>query len=215
MESDGISAEWVNTLRCMHRVVEEGGTLPWVVRKLPGAREVGFGANAMLCPLETKREVVDLLAKAPVLAVLVDGIFRRLMSGDGESLRSLQDECRRAVGEKTPTPVGPWRLEGSRRCGVRSAILVSPESGIGFLPVEPKYVGDAVGETVANLAVAASVPELMAACLCLADDVSDLGPCRFAVDSVVANWRLAAVLMPARRRPRTFEGVKDKAAGRA
>lgn len=204
MVGDGIPAEWGTALRHMHRIIDGGRTLPWPVRKLLGSHNVDFGKNGMVCPLGTKHADLALLAKAPVLVSLVDAAFSRASSGHADDLK---EGCREAVGSTATTPIGPWRLEVARRCGVRSVVLMSPTAEIGFLPVERKYIGDEVEETVADLAVAASVPELWAACLCLADDPTDTDPCRFAADAVVANLRRMRLVVPSRGRGGNSDSV--------
>lgn len=196
---DGVPEEWEAAVGGMHRVVEDGRTLPWEVSRMPGGRIVHLGTNELVCPLGTTQEVVGMLAKAPSLASFVDAAFRPQSAGR-DSIEALRNECRKAGAEGSAPPVGPWTLEVGRRCGVRSAILTSPSSEVGFLPIERKYLNGRVEKTVACLAVAASAPELMAACLCLADDPTDTGPCRFAVEEVVANLRRVKLLVPSRVR---------------
>lgn len=193
---DGMPKEWETAVGRMHRVVEDGRTLTWPVRKVLGSHNVDLGKNGFVCPLRTKPADLALLATAPVLASLVDAAVGRASSGDGNGLSVLKEGCREAVGS---TPVGPWRLDAARRSGVRSVVLMSPTAEIGFLPIERQYLQDNVEETVASLAVAATAPELMAACICLADDPKHTDPCRFAVDAVVANLRRASLLVPPRR----------------
>lgn len=199
---DGMPKEWETAVGRMHRVVEDRWTLPWEFRRVLGGRVVCLGPNEMLCPLETTGEMVALLAKAPLLASLVDAALSRASDGACD-VPLLQTECRKAVGGASTTLVGPWRLESARRCGVKSVVLTTADMEIGLFPVERKYLHGEVDEAVADLAVAASMPELMAACLCLADDPADIAPCRFAMDSVVANVRKGRLLMPSRGRKKS------------
>lgn len=196
---------WQDALDFMHRETCDGRHVPWTVRETLGGHTVDLGCVEMHCPLGLGPEELDLLAKAPVLAGLIDEVAWRIHTEDDEELLHWQGMCRNMVGSAPATPVGGWKLGAARHCGVKSILLGSSSSEIGFVPVERKYVGDALEENIANLAVAASAPELMAVCICLADDVRDLGPYRFAIDTVVANWRLAALLTSSRRRLRTFD----------